>query len=103
MGTTRNKITTLIAFNPAELELDQFIAASSKTKSAFLQGLKDTGCDPRELGALRWIDVNVESRTVTINFPVKGHNKRVLTVSPEFLRRISTFQKRRKEFSITET
>jgi len=90
----RYKITTAMAFIPTELELDQFIAASSKTKSAFLQGLKDTGCDPGELGGLRWIDINVESRTVTVNFPVKGHNKRVLTVSAEFLRRISTMPKK---------
>lgn len=86
----RYKISTPMAFIPTEKELDDFIAAATKVKSAFLQGCKDTGCDPGELGALRWTDVNMETRTVTVNYPVKGHNKRVLTVSDQFLRKIGT-------------
>jgi integrase len=86
----RYRITTPMAFIPTEKELDDFIAAATKTKSIFLQGLKDTGCDPGELGALRWIDVNTETRTVTVNFPVKGHNKRVIAVSEQFLRKIGS-------------
>jgi len=53
----------------------------------FLQGLKDLGTDPGELAKLRWIDVNMENRTVNIR-PVKGHNPRILKVSGEFIRRL---------------
>jgi integrase len=87
----RYKITSAMGFVPTEKELDDLIAATSKVKSAFLQGLKDTGADPGELGAIRWIDINIEARTVALNYPVKGHNRRVLQVSGQFLRKISAF------------
>jgi integrase len=90
----RYKVTTAMAFIPTEKELDDFIAAATKIKSAYMQGLKDTGCDPGELGAIRWIDVNVEARTLTVNFPVKGHNRRVLQVSEQFLRKIMALPRR---------
>lgn len=60
----------------------------------FLQGLKDTGADPGELAHLRWIDVNIQSRTITINHPVKGHNTRILTVSTDFIHRLQALPKR---------
>ena len=59
----------------------------------FLQGLKDTGCDPGELAAITWTDVNPERKTVTINHPVKGHNPRVLKASQEFLDRLESLPK----------
>jgi integrase len=85
-----------LAFIPTETELDQLIAAAGNVTGAFLQGLKDTGADPGELGRARWIDIDKEARTVRINFPVKGHNARILRVSSEFLGRISTLPKKRE-------
>ena len=85
-----------MAFIPTETEIDQLIAAAGPVTGAFLQGLKDTGADPGELGRVRWIDVDREARTVRINFPVKGHNARILRVSDEFLGRISTLPKKRE-------
>jgi len=79
-------------FIPTEAELDQLISACGKKVGTFLQGLKDTGTDPGELAALRWIDINKESRTVQIR-PVKGHNPRVLTVSQQFLDRLERLPK----------
>jgi integrase len=82
-----------LAFIPTETEIDQLIAAAGKITGAFLQGLKDTGADPGELSRARWIDVDKETRTLKINFPVKGHNARILRISDGFLNRIMSFQK----------
>jgi integrase len=82
-----------LTFIPTETEIDQLIAAAGKITGAFLQGLKDTGADPGELVRARWIDVDKETKTLKINFPVKGHNARIVRVSDEFLNRIMSFPK----------
>jgi len=63
-----------IPFIPTEKELDQLISSSGKKLSIYLQCCKETGSDPGELLHMEWIDVNKENSTVTINYPVKGHN-----------------------------
>jgi integrase len=83
-----------LSFIPSETELDQLIAAAGKITGTFLQGLKDTGADPGELGAVRWTDIDRERKTVRINFPVKGHDARILRVSDKFLDRISVLPKK---------
>ena len=83
-----------LPFVPLESELDKLIAATSKTVSTFLQGLKETGTDPGELMRLRWIDINKEARSVTINHPVKRHNPRILPVSTELIARLEMLPKK---------
>ena len=90
----RYRIISKMGFVPTEKELNDLIAATSKAKSAFLQGLKDTGADPGELGAIRWIDINFDTHTVALNNPVKGHNRRILQVTDQFLRKISTLPRK---------
>ena len=46
-----------------------------------------------ELARARWIDVDKETRILKVNFPVKGHNARILKISDAFLNRIMSFQK----------
>jgi integrase len=82
-----------LPFIPTEAELDQLIIACGKRTGTFLQGLKDTGADPGELGAIRWIDINNEARTVAINYPVKNHNPRILSVSDTFIKRVNMLPK----------
>jgi len=82
-----------LPFIPLESEIDQFIAASGKVVGTFLQGLKETAADPGELWAIRWTDINPKARTVTINHPVKGHNPRILTISPELIARLNMLPK----------
>ena len=79
-------------FIPTEAELVQLIAVCSHRIGTFLQGLKDTGADPGELAALRWIDINKENRTISIQ-PVKGHKPRILSVSREFMDRLERLPK----------
>jgi len=84
-----------LPFIPLTEELDTLIHSCGKVLGAFLQGLKDTGADPGELAAMKWIDINMQSKTVAINRPVKGHNARILKVSDEFLKRVKRLQKRK--------
>ena len=86
-----------IPFVPLETELDQLITSTGKKLGTYLQGLKDTGADPGELGELRWVDVNIQSRSVTIKYPVKGHNPRIINVSNDFLRRLATLPKKHEK------
>jgi integrase len=83
------KQTKTMPFIPTEEELDQLINGSGKKLGTFLQGLKDTGCDPGELAKLKWKDLNAEAKTVNVT-PVKGHKPRTLRVSDQFLNRIQT-------------
>lgn len=59
----------------------------------FLQGLKETGTDPGELLMTRWIDINEQSRTLSINHPVKGHSPRILPISRELIARFEMLPK----------
>ena len=82
-----------LPFIPTEEELNALIIGVGPKLGTFLQGLKDTGADPGELAKLRWIDVNFQNCTVNIR-PVKGHNPRILKVSDEFIRRLSTIPRK---------
>jgi integrase len=87
-----------LPFTPTEAELDQLIAHAGRKLGTFLQGLKDTGADPGELGMLQWSDITFESRTVQIR-PVKGHNARVLKVSDQFINRLQKLPKTERIFN----
>ena len=80
-------------FIPLESEIDKLIAATGKIVGTFLQGLKETGADPGELLMAKWIDINVQSRTFTINHPVKGHSPRILPISRELIARFEMLPK----------
>jgi integrase/recombinase XerD len=61
-------------------EIDQLIASCNKKTAAFLQLLKETGMRRGEAWSLRWIDFNLENRTVRVT-PEKGSNPRMLKIS----------------------
>jgi integrase len=86
----RYKQEERIPFIPSEAELNQLIGACGKVLSIFLQGLKETGADPGELAAIENKDINRESRTITLNHPVKGHRPRILPVTVDLIRRLET-------------
>jgi integrase len=85
----RYKPISKIPFIPSEAELNQLIGAASKMLSIFLQGLKETGADPGEFAPIFSKDINTESRTITLNHPVKGHRARVATVSQDLINRLT--------------
>jgi len=89
----RYKQPETLPWIPLEEELDTLIRTTGKRMSMFLQGLKETGADPGELDAIRWIDINPQARTITINHPVRGHRPRILDVSRELIDRLNTLPK----------
>lgn len=76
-------------FVPSEAELGQLIGGAGKTVSIFLQALKETGADPGEIMGMKWMDINKENNTISINRPVKRHNARILPVSSDLIERLS--------------
>jgi len=82
-----------LPFIPMESEIDKLIAATGKIMGTFLEGLKETGADPGELLMAKWIDINEQSRTLSINHPVKGHNPRILSISRELIARFQMLPK----------
>jgi integrase len=82
-----------LPFIPLESEIDQLIAGCGKKVSTFVQASKETGADPGELLAVTWMDVNKQSRTLTINHPVKGHNARILPISKHLIARLEMLPK----------
>jgi len=79
-----------LPFIPLEREIDDLIASCNKYVATFLQIAKETGARAGEIFALKWIDVDFETRTLRITAE-KGSNARLFKISSklvEMLRRI---------------
>lgn len=71
------RVTQKIPFIPTEQELDSLIAGSGKKTATFLQLLKETAMRAGEARRLEWIDLDLERRLVTLNYPEKGSKPRI--------------------------
>jgi integrase len=80
-------------FLPLESELDMLIANTRLKMSVFLQFLKETGVDSGEAWKLRWLDIDVLRKTVSVT-PTKNHSARVLPVSENLLSRLQRLPKK---------
>jgi integrase len=76
----RYNVTNKIPLIPTEQELDLLIANTSKTLSALLQLLKETGMRVGEALRLKWTDIDLERKIVRIT-PEKGSLPRILPLS----------------------
>jgi integrase/rubredoxin len=83
-----------IAFIPTEEEIDGLIAASPKKTATILQLLKETGARIGEACKLEWIDVNQKALTITINFPEKNSNPRILRISSKLANMLNALPKK---------
>jgi len=75
------KQTRKLPFIPTEAEIDALIASCGRKTSAFLQLLKETAMRSGEAGRLRWIDVDMERKILTLNEPGKGGTARMFRMS----------------------
>jgi integrase len=73
-----------LPFIPREEEIDALIASCSPKAAALLQTLKETAARVGEAWALKWIDIDIETRTLRIT-PEKGSNPRISKISPKLL------------------
>jgi len=78
---------------PQEIEVDQLIAGCSPRIAAFLQLLKETGMRPGEAYSLKWIDLDLPTKSVHIT-PEKGSNPRTLPLSDRALTMLHTLRTR---------
>jgi len=81
-------------FIPTEGELDQLIAGCGKRTGTFLQTLKDTGARAGEVCNLKWIDMNDQNNTISINNAEKGSNNRTVKVSPKTIAMVKALPKK---------
>ena len=70
-------VTRNIPFIPTEKEIDNLIAGCPNTVATFLQLLKETALRCGEALRLKWKNVDLERRIITLNDPEKGSNPRI--------------------------
>ncbi len=70
-----------IPFIPLEREIDDLIACSNKRVATLLQILKETGARIGEAARLKWVDFDVERRTLCISSPEKNSEPRIFHIS----------------------
>lgn len=73
-----------LPFIPSEHEIDQLIAGCNRKTAASLQLLKETGMRSGEAWMLKWIDFDLEKRTLRVT-PEKGGNPRLLRTSDQLI------------------
>jgi len=69
-----------LPFIPHEREIDDLIAGCNKHIAAFLQIIKETGARSGEVFNLKWIDIDIEGKILTVT-PEKGSSPRVFKIS----------------------
>jgi integrase/recombinase XerD len=82
-----------IPFIPTEKEIDTLIAACGPKLSTFLQLAKETAARSGELQNLKWIDLDVERRTVRITAE-KNSNPRILKISSKCVGMLQTLSRK---------
>ncbi len=73
-----------LPFVPLESEIDALIHSVRTKMSTYLRVLKDTGCRPIEAWMLKWLDLDLMNKCVTIT-PVKYSNSRKLKLKEQTL------------------
>ena len=89
----RYKAIRKLPFIPLEREIDDLIAACTIFIALFLQLAKETGARAGELYRLEWIDIDFESRTVSLTAE-KGSNPRIFKMSNKLLTMLNGIQKK---------
>jgi len=86
-------VTRSLPFIPTERELDDLIAAVGKKTGCFLQLLKETGMRRGEAAGLKWVNVDLQRKTVTLNTPEKRGNSRIFSISDKLVNMLATLPK----------
>jgi len=73
-----------LPFIPLEREIDDLIASCNKHIATFLQLAKETGARAGEVFALKWTDVDLESKTIRITAE-KGSEPRIFKISTKLI------------------
>ncbi|MEM0057743.1 MAG: site-specific integrase [Candidatus Bathyarchaeia archaeon] len=79
-------------FIPHEQEINDLIASCNKTVACFLQIIRETAARPGEVFNLKWIDVDLETKTLIIT-TVKG-SPRIFKISTKLCSMLSNMPKK---------
>lgn len=90
----RYKAERKLPFIPLEAELDALISAAGRKTATILQTLKETGMRIGEACRLKWIDLDQEHDTITVNQPEKGGLPRMFKISPKLKAMLNTLPKK---------
>jgi len=82
-----------LPFIPLEAEVDQLVAGMGPRYATYLQFLKESKARAGEVWGLKWIDLDLEARTVSIT-PEKGSMPRLLKLSGKLLAMLATLPRR---------
>jgi integrase len=80
-------------FIPAEAEIDQLIAACGKKLSALLQLIKETGVRIGEACRIRWIDLDLEQKTLRVQAE-KNSKPRIFHISDKLISMLNMLPKK---------
>jgi integrase len=82
-----------LPFIPLENEIDALISSTTRKVSTFLSLLKDTAVRPIEAWRLKWLDIDITNRCVTIT-PAKYSKSRKLRISERTLNMLLSIAKK---------
>jgi integrase len=74
---------------PSESDIDSLISACGKKTAVYLQTLKETAMRTGECARLRWRDVDLLRKLVTLNEPEKGGTARIFNISDKLVSMLS--------------
>jgi len=83
-----------LPFIPRQEELNDLIMGCGKKTGAYLQMLKETAMRKGEAAKLRWIDVDLARKTITLNNPEKNGNPRIFNISNKLVSMLNSLQKK---------
>lgn len=83
-----------LPFIPPEKELDALIAGTGRKTSVYLQTLKETAMHSGECSRLRWEDVDLQRRIITLNDAEKNGNPRIFSISETLVNILSTLRRK---------
>jgi integrase len=86
------RITQKIPFLPTEQELDALISGVRKKVATFLRLLKETGLRSGEAWHLKWMNLDFENQTLTLNEPEKHGRPRILKLSSTLIAMLKSMQ-----------
>jgi len=86
------KEETHIPFIPTEQELDLLLTSCRPKLATVLQMLKETGMRIGEAHLLKWIDIDLERKVVSIT-PEKGSNPRLIPISAKLTAMLNKYPK----------
>jgi len=81
-----------IPFIPTETEIDSLISCGTIKTATLLQLLKETGARIGEIAPLKWIDIDLQRRTINITAE-KGSNSRILPISTKLVAMLNNLPK----------